>query len=112
MAGVCQTPAPGRCHAGQGLASQGISDPAAGRPRGALRRATHDLTGLLRCTQKIVAQTRQRLSGLTPDGASRQVSLHDRDARPIAKGRLGRPVEFGCKAQVNLERSETGHSCP
>ena len=28
------------------------------------------------------------------------VSLHDPDARPIAKGRLGRPVEFGYKAQV------------
>jgi len=27
-------------------------------------------------------------------GASRVVSLHDTDARPIAKGRLGRPVEF------------------
>lgn len=28
------------------------------------------------------------------------VSLHDPDARPIRKGRLGRPVEFGYKAQV------------
>jgi IS5 family transposase len=28
------------------------------------------------------------------------VSLHDPDARPIAKGRLGRPVEFGYKAEV------------
>jgi IS5 family transposase len=28
------------------------------------------------------------------------VSLHDSDARPIAKGRLGKPVEFGYKAQV------------
>ena len=33
-------------------------------------------------------------------GASRLVSLHDPDARPIGKGRLGRPVEFGSKAQV------------
>ncbi len=37
---------------------------------------------------------------LTPDGATRRVSLHDPDARPIAKGRLGKPVEFGHKAQV------------
>ena len=29
-----------------------------------------------------------------------RVSLHDGDARPIAKGRLGRPVEFGHKAQM------------
>ena len=28
------------------------------------------------------------------------MSLHDGDARPIAKGRLGKPVEFGYKAQV------------
>ena len=36
----------------------------------------------------------------TPDGATRVVSLHDPDARPIVKGRLGRPVEFGYKAQI------------
>ena len=47
-----------------------------------------------------MAQTRQRVAGITPDGASRRVSLHDGDARPIAKGRLGRPVEFGQKAQM------------
>ena len=35
-----------------------------------------------------------------PDGATRLVSLHDPDARPIRKGRIGRPVEFGYKAQV------------
>jgi IS5 family transposase len=28
------------------------------------------------------------------------VSLHEPDARPIAKGRLGKPVEFGYKGQV------------
>jgi len=82
------------------LAARGISDPATGRRRGALRRATQDLAELLDSTGKIVAQTRQRLSGIMPDGSTRQVSLHDRGARPIAKGRLGRPVEFGYKAQV------------
>src|ERR671910_384524 len=46
------------------------------------------------------AQTRQRLSGIVPDGARRRVSLHDPHARPIAKGRLGKPIEFGYKAQV------------
>ena len=35
-----------------------------------------------------------------PDGAKRRVSLHDPDARPIAKGRVSKPVEFGHKAQV------------
>jgi len=28
------------------------------------------------------------------------VSLHDPDARPIKKGRIGKPVEFGYLAQV------------
>ena len=78
----------------------GESDPVAGRRRGRLARAVDDLTDLLDATRQIAAQTRQRLSGVTPDGATRRVSLHDPDARPIAKGRLGKPVEFGHKAQV------------
>ena len=32
------------------------------------------------------------------------MSLHDIDARPIAKGRLGKPVEFGYKAQITDNR--------
>jgi hypothetical protein len=35
-----------------------------------------------------------------PASANRLVSLHDPDARPITKGRLGKPVEFGYKGQV------------
>ena len=50
--------------------------------------------------EKVAAQTQTRLAGEKPDGSTRVVSLHDPDARPIAKGRLGRPVEFGYKAQV------------
>ena len=79
---------------------RGIHDAAAGRRRGRLVRAINDLTELLTAACKIVAQTRERVAGITPDGATRRVSLHDADARPIAKGRLGRPVEFGHKAQV------------
>ena len=79
---------------------RGVHDAAAGRRRGRLARAVDDLTALLEATRQIVAQTRQRVAGITPDGATRRVSLHDGDARPIAKGRLGRPVEFGHKAQV------------
>jgi IS5 family transposase len=51
-------------------------------------------------TRKVAAQTRQRLAGTTPHGSTRIVSLHDPDARPIVKGRLGKPVEFGYKAQL------------
>ena len=64
-----------------------VRDPAAGRRRGRLSRAVQDLTALLDATARIVGQTRQRLAGITPDGASRVVSLHDQQARPIAKGR-------------------------
>ena len=49
----------------------------------------------------VANQTIQRVvEHVTPAGATRIVSLHDPDARPIRKGRLGRPVEFGYKAQV------------
>jgi IS5 family transposase len=82
------------------LRARGEQDPAAGRRRGRLARAVNDLAALLDTTRQIAAQTRQRLAGITPDGATRRVSLHDPDARPIAKGRLGKPVEFGHKAQV------------
>ena len=80
--------------------AQGVRDPAVGRRRGRLARAVNDLSDLVDATRQIAAQTRQRLSGQTPDGAKRRVSLHDPDARPIAKGRLGKPVEFGHKAQL------------
>jgi transposase, IS5 family len=82
------------------LAAAGGKDAAAGRRRGRLARAVNDLTELLKATRRIAAQTRQRITGVTPDGATRRVSLHDPDARPIAKGRLGKPVEFGHKAQI------------
>jgi hypothetical protein len=89
------------------LAAFGIHDAAAGRRRGRLRRAVNDLADLLAATRRIAAQTRQRLSGTTPDGATRRVSLHDADARPIAKGRLGKPVEFGTSARIQHKRSAT-----
>lgn len=73
---------------------------ATGRRRGRLQRAVNDLSTLLARTAQVVAQTRSRLAGVMPDSARRIVSFHDVDARPIRKGRLGKPVEFGYKAQV------------
>ena len=64
------------------------------------RRAVDELTTTIERTATVVAQTRTRLAGEVPDGATRLVSLHDADARPIRKGRLGKPVEFGYKAQI------------
>ena len=71
-----------------------------GRVRGRLRRALGELVVTVERTSAIVAQARTRMAGRTPDGATRLVSLHDPDARPIRKGRIDRPVEFGYKAQV------------
>jgi IS5 family transposase len=59
-----------------------------------------DLETTIQRTGQVIDQTRTRLAGQTPAGATRLVSLHDPDARPIVKGRLGKPVEFGYKAQV------------
>jgi transposase, IS5 family len=67
------------------------------------RRQRADVDGLARIAERVervASQTIQRMSGITPAGATRIVSLHDPDARPIAKGRLGKPVEFGYKAQL------------
>jgi transposase, IS5 family len=73
---------------------------ATGQTRGRLHRALDELTTILQRTDRVVAQTRTRLGGGVPDSATRLVSLHDPDARPISKGRLGKPVEFGYKAQI------------
>jgi transposase, IS5 family len=67
---------------------------------GQLRRAVTELATTLDVTTVVAAQARSRLAGVMPDAATRVVSLHDRDARPIVRGRLGKPVEFGYKAQV------------
>jgi transposase, IS5 family len=73
---------------------------AAGVRKGRLTQAINHLDTVVGRTQRVVAQTRSRLAGVMPDSSTRVVSLHDVDARPIRKGRLGKPVEFGYKAQV------------
>jgi len=71
-----------------------------GRTRGRMRRALDELAVAIERTAQVIAQARSRLAGQMPDSATRLVSLHDPDARPIRKGRIDRPVEFGYKAQV------------
>ena len=73
---------------------------ATGQSRGRLRRAVQELGTVIARTRQVVEQARTRVGGQVPDGANRLVSLHDPDARPIRKGRLGKPVEFGYKAQI------------
>jgi IS5 family transposase len=81
-------------NAGRGLRRAG--DQASGRARAKLA----ELEILIRRLERVVEQTRLRVSGETPESATRLVSLHDPDARPIKKGRLGKPVEFGYLAHV------------
>jgi len=71
-------------------------------PAGAGRRTAlvNQLQTTIGRTRRLLDQARTRLAGGMPSGASRLVSLHDPDARPIRKGRIGRPVEFGYKVQV------------
>jgi transposase, IS5 family len=75
-------------------------DRADSQATGKLAGLVEDLQITIERTQQVIDQARTRLAGQTPNGASRLVSLHDPDARPIVKGRLGKPVEFGYKAQV------------
>jgi transposase, IS5 family len=79
---------------------RGLRHLADGRRRGQLRRALDELATTIERTGRVAGQARARLAGQTPPGATRLVSLHDPDARPIRKGRIDRPVEFGYKAQV------------
>jgi IS5 family transposase len=71
-----------------------------GRARGRLRRAVNELAVVIGRTATVITQARIRLAGGQPDSATRLVSLHDPDARLIIKGRLGKPIEFGYKAQI------------
>jgi IS5 family transposase len=73
---------------------------ATGRRKARLHQAINYLDTLIARTERVVAQARSRLAGVMPESATRLVSLHDVDARPIRKGRLGKPVEFGYKAQI------------
>ena len=70
------------------------------RRRRRVRRMLADLAVLVERTGRVIDQARARVGGDQPPGATRLVSLHEPDARPIRKGRLGKPVEFGYKGQI------------
>jgi IS5 family transposase len=93
-------------NARRGITRQG------GRASGRLVAAVAELEIILGRTGQVITQTRSRLGGVMPASATRLVSLHDPHARPIAKGRLGKPVEFGYKGQVvdNVDGIVLDHS--
>jgi transposase, IS5 family len=78
-----------------------------GRMRGRLRRAPGELAVTIERTATVVAQARSRLAGQMPGGATRLVSLHDPDARPIRKGRIDRPA--GVRVQGPGHRQRRRH---
>jgi transposase, IS5 family len=71
---------------------------ARGRGARAKLRAAAGLEQLIRRCQKVTEQIDRRARGLKI--SDRLVSLSDPDARPIRKGKLGKPTEFGYVAQI------------
>lgn len=82
----------------QKLLEEATSCPAGAQPAGrAVIGAINRLQELVLRSGKIVEQVRQRFAGQKI--ANRLVSLHDPDARPIRKGKLAQPTEFGYTVQ-------------
>jgi IS5 family transposase len=94
------------------LTAAGLRDAAAGRRRGRLRRAVSDLAQLLEVTRQVAAQTRQRLAGTMPSGATRRVSLHEPHARPIARGRLGSRPSSDTRPRSPTTTTESSSTTP
>src|ERR671912_67557 len=88
---------------------------ARGRGAQAKLRAARQLEELADRCQRIATQIQQRSRG--EPIADRLVSLADPDARPIRKGKLGKPNEFGYVAQLaevtaNTRRGARGYVLP
>ena len=71
---------------------------ARGRGAQAKLKAAAAIEGLAERCAKVARQIRQRLAG--EKITDRIVSLADPDARPIRKGKIGKPTEFGYVSQI------------
>jgi IS5 family transposase len=71
---------------------------ARGRGATAKRKAAAGLEELADRCEKVARQIKQRVAG--EPIADRIISLFDPDARPIRKGKLGKPTEFGYVSQL------------
>jgi IS5 family transposase len=67
-----------------------------------VKRRLNQLTTWLERTERVIAQTKEVLGG-NRHIPGRLISLFDADARPIKKGNLRRPTEFGYKVSVTDE---------
>ncbi len=68
-------------------------------------RLSNKLSSVLETVQQVIKQTEEVLLG-NLHIKDRIVSIHDKDARPIKKGKLKKKVEFGYKVQI--EECENG----
>jgi transposase, IS5 family len=68
------------------------------RKAGRILASAERLEALAEHSEKVAAQIRKRLAG--EPITNRLVSLFDPDARPIRKGKLGKPTEFGYVEQL------------
>jgi IS5 family transposase len=88
---------------------------ARGRGAKAKLKAAVGLEELADRCEKVASQIKQRVAGEAIK--DRLVSLSDRDARPIRKGKLGKPNEFGyvnqlCEVTENTKRGARGLIVP
>jgi transposase, IS5 family len=88
---------------------------ARGRGAQAKLRAARRLEDLAERCQRVATQIQQRVRG--EQISDRLVSLSDPDARPIRKGKLGKPGEFGYVVQIaevtaNTRRGARGYVLP
>ena len=75
-----------------------VRSKARGRSAQAKLKAAGKLEGLADRCEKIAVQIKHRVTG--EPIADRLISLSDPDARPIRKGKLGKPNEFGYVTQL------------
>jgi IS5 family transposase len=88
---------------------------ARGRAAHAKLKAAKRLEELADRCEKVCSQIRQRVAG--EPIKDRLISLWDPDARPIRKGKLGKPTEFGyvdqlCETTANTKRGARGFILP
>ncbi len=73
----------------------------------ARRAASSELERVTALAERVTEQVRQRFAGEPIESARRLVSFFDTDARPVRRGKLARPTEFGYVVQLAELTSHT-----
>ncbi len=101
----------------QALVRQARRSRSRARGTASAARAIGDLERITALALRVVEQVRQRFAGEKIESASRLVSLSDTDARPVRRGKLAQPNEFGYVVQLaeltpNTRRGARGFLLP